>query len=78
MIGQRFKLKRPLLALERPDGHAKGFHLPPGEIVTVKGGPLNGELIVDVGWNGRTVMMFTQDLQEHAELIEDRALSSHD
>ena len=67
MIGQSFRIKRSLLALERPDGHAKGFHLPPGEIVTVKAGPLNGELIVDVDWKGRTVMMFTQDLVDHGE-----------
>jgi hypothetical protein len=73
MLGQRFKLKKPLLALERPDGHVMGFHLSPGDIVTVKGGPLNGELIVDVEWEGRIVMMFTQDLRQHGELIEDAA-----
>jgi hypothetical protein len=73
MIGQRFRLKRTLLAFARPDGYAKGFHLSPGEIVTVKAGPLNGELIVDVEWDGRVVMMFTQDLREHGELIEDAA-----
>jgi hypothetical protein len=73
MIGQRFKLKRPLLGLERPDGHAKGFHLSDGDIVVVKGGPLNGDLIVDVEWDNRVVMMFTQDLREHGERIEDAA-----
>ena len=73
MIGQRFRLKRPLLALERPDGRAKGIHLSEGDIVVVKNGPLNGELIVDVEWDNRVVMMFTQDLREHGELIADAA-----
>jgi hypothetical protein len=73
MIGKRFKLKKPLLALERPDGHSKGFHLSPGDVITVKKGPLNGERIVDVEWDGRIVMMFTQDLRDHGEPIDDAA-----
>jgi hypothetical protein len=70
MVGQRFKLKRSLLALERLDGHTKGFHLASGDIVTVKSGPLNGERIVDVEWNGRVIMMFTKDLIEHGEPVD--------
>jgi hypothetical protein len=70
MIGQRFRLKRPLLALERLDGHATGFHVSDGEIVTVKNGPLNGDLLVDVEWDNRIVMMFTEDIREHAEPLD--------
>jgi hypothetical protein len=44
-----------------------------GDIVTVVDGPLDGMRLVDVDWNGRTAMMFTTDLRERADLIQETA-----
>jgi hypothetical protein len=40
-----------------------------GTLVEVAGGPLDGDRLVDVVWNGRKVMMFTQDLRSRAQPI---------
>jgi hypothetical protein len=67
--GDRFRLDARLLALERPDGEAKVVYMRPGEIVTVKDQPSDQDVLVDVLWTGRTVMMFRRDLLEHGQRV---------
>lgn len=43
--------------------------IPKGAIVAVVAGPLDGERMVDVAWNRKTVTIFTQDLRERGQLI---------
>jgi len=49
------------------------MYVPTDDIVTVKGGPLNGSRLVDVQWNGRTATMFASDLRERAEQVREAA-----
>ena len=72
MKGRSFRLKTPTLGILSIDteGHRIPVTLPLHAIVTVQGGPLDGNRLVDVLWEGTKVMMFTQDLRERGVEIE--------
>jgi len=47
--------------------------VPKGGIVTILAivaGPLAGNRMIDVIWNGKTVMLFAQDLRKRGELVD--------
>jgi len=71
MLSQRFQLFVSTLAILHLDGHHTVMYVPMGDIVTVTKGPLNGARLVDVNWNGKTVMMFASDLRERANQIQE-------
>jgi len=73
VVSQRFRIKTPTLAIVEVDGQKTTMYVQTGEIVTVVNGPLDGMRLVDVDWNGRTAMMFTTDLRERADLIQETA-----
>jgi len=43
--------------------------IPEGAIIEVIGGPFNGTCLMDVRYEGETVMMFTNDMKGHTELL---------
>ena len=65
MKGQSFRLNTPTLGILSIDGNGQRIPvtLPLHAIVTVIGGPLDGNRLVDVLWEGKTIMMFTQDIR---------------
>lgn len=78
MLGQMYRMKTPTLALLAKDGQdtpvssSGGLSLttiPVGAGVEVIGGPFNGNRLVDVRWEGKTVMMFTNDIRDRGEQI---------
>jgi hypothetical protein len=69
MRGQRFRLQTPTLAILSQDGHRIPVTIPQGCIVEVIAGPLDGNRLVDVMWESKTVMMFTIDLRERGARI---------
>jgi hypothetical protein len=71
MAGQRVRLTAGVLALAPRDGSTQGTYIEAGEIVTVKAAPVDGELLVEVEWNGLVFAMFARDLLEHAEELGD-------
>ena len=73
MVSQRFQMLISTLAIVVIDAHNTVMYVPMGDIVTVSHGPLNGGRLVDVEWNGRTVMMFASDLRERASLVQEAA-----
>ena len=70
MTGQRYRLNTPTLAILTLDGHNLPVTVPMGSIVQVKNGPLDGDRLIDVVWDGRTVSMFTIDLRDRGEHID--------
>jgi len=68
MTGQSFRLEAPTLGILSVDGDANRIPitLPLDAIVIVKNGPLDGTRLVDVLWEGHTILMFTQDLRTRA------------
>jgi tricorn protease-like protein len=70
MVGERFRMKNPTLAIMTQDGAKIPVMIPKGGEVEVFDGPLNGNRLVDVRWDGKTVMVFTNDVRDRGERLE--------
>ena len=76
MQGQVFRLKTPTLGIiSSDDSHRVAVTIPKDAIVTVVNGPLDSNRLVDVLWEGKTVMMFTQDPRNRGERVEGASAS---
>jgi hypothetical protein len=65
LIGKRFRLERGTLAVEGLDGDGgkpRAVTVPAGAIIEVISGPKNGNGLVKVDWEGRTLGMFEVDV----------------
>ena len=84
MPGERYLLKSPTLAIASQDARNRPVTkysvrllgsstelIPLGAVVKVIEGPLDGNRLVDVDWEGKTVMMFTMDIRERCERLVD-------
>ena len=63
----RYRITNPTLALLQKDGHHIAHTVPTGAFITVDSAAFDGDKLVNVTWDGKTVMMFTQDLRLRAE-----------
>jgi hypothetical protein len=70
MRGQRYRLKTPTLAIVVRDGQNAPITIPSGAEIEVVNGPLDGNRLLDVAWEGKTVMMFTTDIRERGERLD--------
>jgi len=70
MVGERFRMKTPTLAIMAQDGAKIPVMIPKGAEVEILDGPLNGNRLVDVRWEGKTVMVFTNDIRDRGERLE--------
>ena len=61
-------MKSPTLAITTQD-HIP-LMIPRGGEVEVLDCPLNGNRLVDVNWDGKTVMMFTNDIRDRSERLD--------
>ena len=69
MIRESYRLNQPILSIHSDDhGTRIPLTVPPGAVVVVTNGPLDGQRMVDVQWDGKIVMMFTVDLRARATL----------
>jgi hypothetical protein len=69
MAAERYRIKDPTIAMSHDDGRGVAYTVTIGAVVEVRDGPFHGDKLVEVMWNGKTVMMFTQDLRLRAERI---------
>jgi hypothetical protein len=74
MRGVSYRIIATTLGIFSIDGNRASVTIPIGATVTVIGGPLNGNRLVDVMWGGTELMMFTQDLRDRAEPVLGTAL----
>jgi hypothetical protein len=70
MVGQRFRMKTPTLAIMAQDGAKIPVMIPKGAEVEILDGPLNGNRLVDVRWEDKTVMVFTNDVRDRGERVD--------
>jgi hypothetical protein len=59
----RYHITHPTIALFHEDGHHVARTVPTGAIISVDSAAFDGDRLVDVTWDGKKVMMFTQDLR---------------
>jgi hypothetical protein len=67
--GQRFRLTREAMAIAQRDSRNVAIMIPDGAIIEVIGGPFNGTRLMEVRYNDETIMMFTDDMKTHTELV---------
>ena len=70
MIGERFRMKSPTLAIMAQDGAKIPVMIPKGAEVEILDGPLNGNRLVDVRWEGKSIMVFTNDIRDRGEPLD--------
>ncbi|PYT10403.1 MAG: hypothetical protein DMG59_28860 [Acidobacteria bacterium] len=63
MAGFRFRLTSDGFAVST-NGKIHSVTIPAGSTVTVTSGPFDGIRLVDVEWEGQSLMMFTAELRE--------------
>jgi hypothetical protein len=68
----RYRIKSPTIALFEEDGRHVADTVPIGAIVEIDSEMFDGNKLVTVAWDGRHVMMFTQDLRSRGEAIKGR------
>jgi hypothetical protein len=71
VLGYSYRLKIPTLAIIKLDGQNHPTTVPSGAIVKMINGPLNGNRLVDMTWDGKTIMMFASDIRERAVRLEE-------
>jgi hypothetical protein len=63
----RYRITHPTIALFEEDGRHVANTLPAGAVVEIDSRSFDGDKLLEVVWEGKRVMMFTQDLRKRAE-----------
>jgi hypothetical protein len=71
--GQRFRLTRYAMGIAQRDGRNMAIMVPVGAIIEVMNGPFDGVRLMDVRYDGEMIMMFTNDMENHTEVIKGEA-----
>ncbi len=64
-----YRITSPTLSMFFEGGCYMARTLPKGAIVTIRSESFDGDKLVEVGYEGSSVMMFTQDLRSRGEKI---------
>ena len=70
MVGKRYRLTDPALAIMNRDGQRFRMTIPLGGVVEVIAGPLDEDWLLEVIWKEKSLTMFAMDVREHAELVD--------
>ena len=68
--GQFFRLTRYAMAIAQRDSRNVAIMVPEGAIIEVLNGPFDGVRLMDVRYEGELIMMFTNDMETHTEVIK--------
>jgi hypothetical protein len=65
----RYRITYPTIALFEEDGRHVANTVPEGSVIEIKSDSFDGDKLLEVVWDGKRVMMFTQDLRKRAESV---------
>jgi hypothetical protein len=65
-----YQIKRATIALFEEDGRHRSRMVPAGAIIEVDSAAFDGDKLVEATWNGKRVMIFTQDLRTRGTLVD--------
>jgi hypothetical protein len=68
--GERFRLTRSAMAIALRAERHTAIMIPVGAMIELLNGPFDGTRLMDVIYEGELIMMFTDDMKTHTELIE--------
>ena len=66
----KYRITDPTLAMYLEDGHHVSETVPRGATISTDGKKFNGEKLIEIIWNSKSMMMFTQDVKKHGQLID--------
>jgi hypothetical protein len=66
----RYRINNPTIALFEQDGRHVADTVPAGAIIEINGDAFDGDKLLEVVWDGKPVLMFTQDLRKRAESVK--------
>ena len=72
--GKRFTLAIPTIAIDTAGDKRAAVTIPAEALVEVISGPRSEDLMIDVLWKGRVVLMFAVDLEERGTEITEKAV----
>jgi hypothetical protein len=70
MSRETYRITSPALVLFQENNRHTSHMIPKGAVVTFEGKTFNGDKLVEVLWDGKVVLMFTQDLRSRGEKVE--------
>jgi hypothetical protein len=70
MARETYRITSPALVLFQENERHVSHMIPRGAVVSFDARTFNGDKLVEVLWDGRVVLMFTQDLRLRGEKIE--------
>jgi len=76
LTGKKFRLERATLSVESIDGKRTAVTVPSGAVIKVISGPKNGDGLVNISWEGRTLQMFAVDVDVRGTEIEDKGATA--
>jgi hypothetical protein len=70
MVGRRYRLNTPTLAIMVHDGQHSSVTVSAGAVVQVTAG-LDENRLVEVEWEGKVLLMFAIDLRDRGEPVDE-------
>jgi len=67
--GQHFRLIREAMAIAQRNSRNVSIMIPKGAVIEVIGGPFDGTRLMDVRYNDEMILMFTDDMRGHTEIL---------
>ena len=67
--GDFFRLTRNAMAIAQRDSRNTAIMIPNGAIIELLNGPFDGVRLMDVRYDGEVIMMFTNDMEHHTEIV---------
>ena len=73
LTGKKFRLNRETISIETVGEVRRVVMVPAGDVVTVLSGPTpDDKRMVDVRWNGRTLVMFAVDIRGRGDEVREQ------
>jgi hypothetical protein len=69
MPDEKYRITSPTIVLFLQEGDFVSQMIPEGTVIILEGASFNGNKLIDVVWEGKVVMMFTQDVRSRAERV---------
>jgi len=67
---RKYRIVEPTIAMSDDTGRGVAYTIHVGSMVELQHGPLDGNKLVEVKWDGKSVLMFTQDLRQRAQPMD--------
>ena len=74
----RYRLTVDTAVISTLNGKPRVVTIPAKSTITILDGPFNGARLVEIFWEGKTLMMFTADLKAHGELVDRKKMGISD